>query len=60
MKTTAALLLLLPIAFQCCLAGAEETGNTPRSRHMTLQEAVQLAPNARLLLQHCKVGNRTI
>jgi hypothetical protein len=36
MKTNAALLLLLAIAFSCCLAGTEETGNTPRSRHMTL------------------------
>jgi hypothetical protein len=39
MKTNAALLLLLAIAFSCCLAGAEETGDTPPSRHMTLQEA---------------------
>jgi hypothetical protein len=44
MKTNAALLLLLAIAFSCCLAGAEETSNTPPSRHMTLQEAVQWAP----------------
>jgi hypothetical protein len=39
MKTIATLLLLLAIAFSCCLAGAEETGDTPPSRHMTLQEA---------------------
>jgi hypothetical protein len=44
MKTNAALFLLLAIAFSCCLAGAEETGNTPASRHMTLREAVQWAP----------------
>ena len=42
MKTNQAL-LLLAIAFSCCLAGAEETGNTPPLRHMTMQEAVQLA-----------------
>ena len=33
----------MAIAFSPCLADAEETGNTPPSRHMTLQEAVQLA-----------------
>jgi outer membrane protein TolC len=43
MKTNTELFLLLAIAFSCCLAGAEETGNTPPSRDMTLQEAVQLA-----------------
>src|SRR5258705_5139639 len=43
MKTNLALFLLLAIAFSCCLAGAGETGNTPPSRHMTLEEAVQLA-----------------
>jgi outer membrane protein TolC len=43
MKPNAALFLLMAIAFSCCFAGAEETGNTPPSRHMTLQEAVQLA-----------------
>jgi len=46
MKPNAALFLLMAllmaIAFSC-FAGAEETGNTPPSRHMTLQEAVQLA-----------------
>ena len=47
MKRNAALLLLIALlmttAFSSCLAGAEETGNTAPSRHMTLQEAVQLA-----------------
>jgi outer membrane protein TolC len=43
MKRNAALFLLMAIAFSSCLAEAEETGNTPPSRHMTLQEAVQLA-----------------
>jgi outer membrane protein TolC len=43
MKRTAALFLLMAIALSSCLAGAEETGNTLPSRHMTLQEAVQLA-----------------
>jgi len=43
MKTNRALFQLLAIAISCCLAGAEETGNTPPLRHMTMQEAVQLA-----------------
>jgi len=43
MKRNAALFLLMAIAFSSCLAEAEETGNAPPSRHMTLQEAVQLA-----------------
>jgi outer membrane protein TolC len=43
MKRNAALFLLMAIAFSPCLTGAEETGNTPPSRHVTLQEAVQLA-----------------
>ena len=47
MKRNAALFLLtallMAIALSPCLAGAEEAGNTPSSRHMTLQEAVQLA-----------------
>jgi outer membrane protein TolC len=43
MKRNAALFLLMAITLSSCLAGAEETGNTPPSRHMTLQEAVQLA-----------------
>ena len=42
MKRNAALFLLITIAFSACVAGAEETGSTP-PRHMTLQEAVQLA-----------------
>ena len=46
MKRCAALFLLiaLPMAigFSPCLAKGEE-GNTPAARHMTLQEAVQLA-----------------
>src|ERR1700745_4537861 len=42
MKTNLELFLLLAIAFPG-LAGAEETGNTPPLRHMTMQEAVQLA-----------------
>ena len=59
MIRNAALFLLMMITSSSCLAEPEETVNTP-PHHMTLQEAVQLAPNARLLLQHCKVGNRTI
>jgi outer membrane protein TolC len=47
MKRNAALFLLtallMTIAFSPCLAEAEETGNGPPSRHVTLQEAVQLA-----------------
>ena len=43
MKRNAALFLLMAMAFSSCLAAAEETGNTAPSRHMTLQEAVQLA-----------------
>ncbi len=47
MKRNAALFLLIAllmaIAFSPCLAEAEETGNARPSRHMTLQEAVQLA-----------------
>jgi outer membrane protein TolC len=43
MKRNASLFLLVATAFSCCLAGADESGNTPPSRHMTLQEAVQLA-----------------
>src|SRR6201984_1577335 len=41
MKTNLALFLLLVIAYSCL--AAEETGNTPPLRHMTMQEAVQLA-----------------
>ena len=43
MKRNAALFLLMAIAFSSCRAEAEETRNTPPSRHVTLQEAVQLA-----------------
>jgi outer membrane protein TolC len=43
MKHNAALFLLTAIVFSCCLVGAQETGNRPPSRHMTLPEAVQLA-----------------
>jgi outer membrane protein TolC len=43
MKRNAALFPLMAIALSACLAGAEETGNARPSRHMTLQEAVQLA-----------------
>ena len=47
MKRNTALLLLMAllvaIALSACLAEADETGNTPTSRHITLQEAVQLA-----------------
>jgi len=43
MKRNPALFLLVAIALLCSLAEADETGNTPPSRHMTLQEAVQLA-----------------
>ena len=45
MKRNAALFQLMAIAFSFCLAGAEEAGNTAAPRHMTLQEAVQLALN---------------
>jgi len=43
MKRNAALLLLLAMAFFARAAAAEETGNSAPSRHLTLQEAVQLA-----------------
>jgi outer membrane protein TolC len=47
MKRNAALFLLtvplMAIAFSSCLAGAEETGDAPPTRRMTLHEAVQLA-----------------
>jgi outer membrane protein TolC len=42
-KRRAPLGLLVAIAFSLCLARAQETANTPPSRHITLQEAVQLA-----------------
>jgi len=43
MKRNAALCLLPAMAFFACTAVAQETGNTAPPRHMTLQEAVQLA-----------------
>ncbi len=43
MKRNAALFLLMAIAFSPCLAEAEGAGNTAPPRHITLQEAVQLA-----------------
>ena len=43
MKRNAALFLLAAMTFFACTAAAEETGNTTPPRHITLQEAVQLA-----------------
>jgi outer membrane protein TolC len=43
MKRNAALFLLVAMAFFARTAAAQETGSTAPSRHMTLQEAVQLA-----------------
>jgi outer membrane protein TolC len=43
MKRNAALFLLVAIAFFACNAAAQETGNTAPPRHITLQQAVQLA-----------------
>jgi len=43
MKRNAARLLLMAITFSPCLAETEETGSTPAPRHLTLQDAVQLA-----------------
>ena len=43
MKRIAASFLLVAMAFFARTAAAQETGNTALSRHMTLQEAVQLA-----------------
>ena len=49
MKRNAALFLLtaqlMAVAFSPCFAQAEEAGNTPPARHMTLHDAVQLALN---------------
>jgi outer membrane protein TolC len=42
-KRNASLVLLVAIAFSSCLTGAEETKTAQPTRHMTLQEAVQLA-----------------
>src|SRR5882724_10002059 len=38
-----ALFLMVAMAFSHCLVAAEEAGNTPPPRHLTLQGAVQLA-----------------
>jgi outer membrane protein TolC len=38
-----ALFLMVAMAFSACMVAAEETGNTPPPRHITLPEAVQLA-----------------
>ena len=43
MKRNAALFLLVAMAFFACTAGAQEAGNTAPPRHITLQQAVQLA-----------------
>jgi outer membrane protein TolC len=43
MKQNATLFLLVATAFFTLSAAAEEKGNTPPPRHITLQEAVQLA-----------------
>ena len=38
-----ALFLMVAMAFSACMVAAEETGNTPPPRHITLSGAVQLA-----------------
>ena len=44
MKKNAALFVLAATAFSACIAAAQEISNTaPPPRHITLQEAVQLA-----------------
>src|SRR5579864_1625 len=43
MKRNAARFLLLAMGFFACTAVAQETGNSATARHITLQEAVQLA-----------------
>ncbi|MCU1301281.1 MAG: TolC family protein [Candidatus Sulfotelmatobacter sp.] len=43
MKRTGARFLLVAMAFSACIAAAQETGNTAPPRHITLQQAVQLA-----------------
>jgi outer membrane protein TolC len=43
MKRHVTLLLLISTAFSACFAGDQETGNTGPPRHLTLQEAVELA-----------------
>src|ERR1700741_1606882 len=43
MKRNAALLLQIAMAFFACTAAAQETANIAPPRHITIQEAVQLA-----------------
>src|SRR4051794_15740349 len=43
MRPNAALFLLVGVTFYVCNVAAQEIANTASSRHMTLQEAVQLA-----------------
>src|SRR6266851_10166696 len=43
MRPNAGLFLLVAMTFSVCNVAAQEIGNTTPSRHMTLQEAVQLA-----------------
>jgi outer membrane protein TolC len=43
MKRNVTLLLLISTAFSACFAAGQETGNTGPPRHITLQEAVELA-----------------
>jgi outer membrane protein TolC len=43
MKRNAALFVLAAATFYACIAAAQETSNTAPPRHITLQEAVQLA-----------------
>ena len=43
LRTALPTALLMAIAFFTCTAAAEESGNTAHPRHITLQEAVQLA-----------------
>ena len=43
MRPNATLFLLVAMTFSVCDVAAQEIGNTSPSRHMTLQEAVQLA-----------------
>src|SRR5579864_4297249 len=43
MKRTGAPFLLIAMALSACTAAAAETGNTAPPRHITLQQAVQLA-----------------
>jgi len=43
MRPNAGLFLLVAMTFSVCDVAAQEIDNTAPSRHMTLQEAVQLA-----------------